>query len=124
MRNLLATTCLVYTMASSAFAAGPPRVVHYLDGYACAKLQMTPAEAQDYMHATVPIWSDTSRTMRGTTASSVLFVRQPLVVVNGLAEVMQVNGRPGWIATNRIGEMNPAVLCRPAQMNNGRIGVG
>lgn len=104
--------------------AQPPHAVRPLDGYACASLRQTEREAMD-PHGGVPIRTAPSAAAPvGTLAPSVLFVKQPLRVVGGFAEVLQLTGDPGWIEQSRLKPFDALSRCVPSLMSNGRPGIG
>lgn len=108
--------------ATSAYAGGPT-VVRPLAGYVCTRLAVTEQQVLD-PHGT-GIWilaeprADAPRT---TAAPSVVFARNPMHTVNGFVEVVQITGRPGWIAANKIQPYEKTLSCVPSLMSNGLIG--
>lgn len=115
---------LLTVLAVQAHAQGPT-VVKPLDGYACARLNATEAEMLNPHGTGIVIRTQPNPSAPvGTTAPSVVFVRHPLHVVNGFAEVMQITGKPGWIAADKIKPFDSLTRCAPSLMSNGRIGAG
>lgn len=98
--------------------------VQPLNGYMCMRLNVTEREVLD-PHGGIPIRAaPRGDAPVGTLASSVLLTKQPLHVVAGYAEVMQLTGQPGWIEVGRIKAFDPSTRCVPSIMSNGRPGIG
>ncbi len=110
--------------AVSAMAA-EPQVVHPLDGVACTVLNVPEAQLADRHGPGVPILAD-PRPDAATlvTASNIVFAKTPRHVVNGYAEVVTLDNRPGWIAADKIRPFDPLARCVPSLMSNGRVGAG
>ncbi len=105
-----------------AFAAGPT-VLQYLPNYSCSRLNVTQHQAMDPHGGGVVIRTQPSPGAPvGTTAPSILFVKQPRHQVGQYVEVLQINNQPGWIDASYVGPSSGAGQCRPALMSNGRIG--
>lgn len=112
------------SLTSSAFA-DRLYAVRPLDGYACMRLNVTDAQMIDPHWVGPVIREHPSPTAPvGTTAPSVVFVRHPLHLVNGFAEVLQLTGKPGWIEVGKIKPFDPEARCVPSIMSNGRPGIG
>lgn len=120
----LGTLAFVLTLLATPAMAQHIYAVRPVPGFACAKLNLTEQQALD-MHFAVPIRTvpEPSATV-GTTASAVLFVRQPIHVVNGYIEVLQLTGQPGWIERKWVKPYDPLARCVPSVMSNGRVGSG
>lgn len=118
-------TCLVLlASAFPAYAMESPKAVTPLDGYVCARLRMSEAEARS-MRPNIFIRTAPAETAPvGTAAPSILFLRDPARFANGFIEVLQITGKPGWIEERRVETMEPYARCRPTLMSNGRIGAG
>ena len=118
---------LAATLALAAVPAHAQRVyvVRPLDGYACARLNATDAQMLNPNGTGINILVEPRPDAPvGTTASAILFVRQPAQPVNGFLAVMQINGRPGWINVRHVRSYDPNTRCTPSVMSNGRIGAG
>lgn len=96
-----------------------------LEGYGCAWLNATEAQLRNPKGTGIVIREapDASAPV-GTTAPSVVFVRTPQHVMGAFTEVLQLNGKPGWIKTRSIKPYDPNARCIPSVMSNGRIGNG
>lgn len=100
--------------------AGAVYPVRPIEGYVCGKLAMSPSEAKDF-NFSVPIRVAPSPSAAvGTLAASVLLLKSPTHEVAGFVEVLQLDGKPGWIERSRVQPFNG--LCRPSVLSNGRIG--
>jgi hypothetical protein len=103
--------------------AGGPTVVRPLPGYICSRLAVTERQALD-PHGT-GIWilaAPRADAPQETAAASVVFKRNPAHVVDGFAEVLQITGRPGWIAVDKIQPYERTLPCVPSLMSNGLVG--
>ena len=99
--------------------------VEPLAGYACAKLNATDAQMMNPAGTGIVILTaPRADAPPGLDAPAVLFVRQPLVTVNGFVEVLQLNRKPGWIAARYVKPVDPLTRCTPSVMSNGRLGIG
>ena len=99
--------------------------VHPIEGYGCARLNATDAQMMNPKGTGIVIREAPSPTAPvGTTAPGVVFIRTPSHVIGGYAEVLQLNGRPGWIEERNLKPFDPNARCVPAVMSNGRIGIG
>lgn len=124
MKHALAAAALAALFTASAHAERL-YAVRPLDGYACARLNATDAQMLNPNGTGITILSaPKADAAPGLLAPAVLFVRQPPVVVNGFQEVMQINGKPGWISTRYVKPMDPTARCTPSVMSNGRLGIG
>ena len=95
-----------------------------IEGYACSKLKVSEREAMD-PRGGVPIRTAPSASAAvGTLAPSVLLTKQPLHVVDGFVEVLQLTGQPGWIEQSRVAPFDSLARCVPSIMSNGRPGIG
>ena len=111
-------------LAAPAFAAAV-YPVRPIEGYACAKLNATDAQMMNPAGTGIVILTaPRADAPPGLDAPAVLFVRQPLVTVNGFVEVLQLNRKPGWIAARYVKPVDPLTRCTPSVMSNGRLGIG
>ena len=119
---------LLLVAATGSAQAEHLKAVKPLDGYACMDLNLTEAQLRDNS-VTVPILSGPSPDAPwGGNASAIVIVRAPLHVVNGYAEILKLDGQPGWIAADKLkpyaSVSNPNAHCTPSVMSNGRPGFG
>lgn len=100
-------------------------VVRPMDGYGCAWLNATEAQRMNPWGTGIVIReAPAAAAPVGTTAPGLLFVRTPPHVVGGFAEVLQINGKPGWIETRYLKPYDPNARCVPSLMSNGLVGNG
>lgn len=124
MKPLLAAAAVALALSLPAHAQ-PVRPVRPLDGYACMKLALTEAQAMDPRGTGINLLAEPSAGAAViTTAPSVVFVRSPHVQRNGYLEAIALNGKPAWIAADKVQPMDPLARCTPSVMSNGRLGVG
>ena len=64
----------------------------------------------------------------GTMATPSCSSEAPEHVVDGYLEVLQLNGKPGWIEADMIvpyrSASDPYARCTPSVLSNGRVGTG
>lgn len=131
MRAFLFPMLLVASIASA--QSGQTNVVRRLPNYQCMGLASTPEQrAADQRPSTrvddTPfIYSEPRpNSERLTRASASLIVTSPIKVVNGYAEILNRDGRRGWIARSAIEPWSSVALpnakCYPAMMSNGQPG--
>ena len=108
-----------------AFAASP-QVVQPLEGLTCTVLNASDAQLADRSgHGGVPILAEPRADAAALViASNIVFARSPRHLVNGYAEVVTIDNRPGWIEADKIKPFDPLARCVPSLMSNGRIGAG
>ena len=99
-----------------------------LPGYVCGRLNMPPDQVINPSF-NVPVFSGPSdSSSKVGQASAALIVKSPLHVQNGFAEILLLDGRPGWLPANLIGPYATAAIpnarCTPSLMSNGRPGFG
>ena len=109
--------------------AEPVHAVRPLQGYVCMNLNLSDAQMRDPSAARVPIMTaPRSDSSVGTLATPIVFAKAPEHVVDGYAEVLQLNGKPGWIKADMIlpyhSVSDPYARCTPSLLSNGRIGTG
>src|SRR5690242_11441299 len=102
------------------------QAVRVIPGYVCMSLNLT---EQQMMNPSmrVPIKSaPSSSAMTTGYASSIVIARSPMHEDQGFVEVLQLDGREGWIAARDVRPWkNPGPSnqrCFPAVMSNGRVG--
>jgi len=124
MKPTLIAAGLLALLSARGHAAGVYPVKR-LDGYGCARLNATDAQMMNPKGTGIIIREapDPGAPV-GTTAPGVVFVRTPSHVVGGFAEVLQLNGKPGWIERRNLKPFDPNARCTPSLMSNGRIGIG
>ena len=102
--------------------------VRPLQGYSCMRLKLTPEQVVD-RNLQIPVYTapSTSSPKVGN-ASAIVIVRTPLHVENGLAEVLFLDGRQGWLSRELLRPYAtaefPNAQCTPSIMSNGRPGFG
>ena len=121
MKNAMGAAILIAScLLSAKINAAVVYPVRPIEGYACGKLAMSAKEAEDF-HFSVPIRvSPSPDAPVGTLAASVLLLKSPAHEVAGFVEVLQLNGKAGWIEKSRVRPFDG--LCRPSLLSNGRIG--
>ena len=122
MKHVLAA--LLALAAAPALAYGP-EVVRPLGGLVCTRLVATERQMLDPRGTGIFILAaPRPDAPRLTSAPSVVFAKAPAHVVTGYAEVVTINGEPGWIEAGKIKPFDPSTRCVPSLMSNGRIGAG
>jgi len=104
-------------------------VVRALPGYACMSLAAPAAASLDPNTPGVPIRSTPDPAApQAAVASATVIARTPPHIENGFAEVLRLNGAPGWIEADKIkpyrSVSNPFARCTPSIMSDGRPGFG
>jgi hypothetical protein len=95
--------------------------VRPIEGYKCMKLKVTEAEAMDFSGAS-RIWilkDPQAGAPHIVSASAVVLVKTPEHLVDGFAEVLTINGKPGWIEADRLKPYDPNARCIPSLLSNG-----
>ena len=122
MKHVLAA--LLALAAAPALAYGP-EVVRPLGGLVCTRLVATERQMLDPRGTGIFILAaQRPDAPRLTSAPSVVFAKAPAHVVAGYAEVVTINGEPGWIEVGKVKPFDPSTRCVPSLMSNGRIGAG
>ncbi len=115
---------LLALAATPALAIGP-EVVRPLGGLVCTRLVATEQQMLNPKGTGIFILAaPRADAPHLTTAPSVVFAKAPTHVVSGYAEVVTINGEPGWIEAGKIKPFDPLTRCVPSLMSNGRIGAG
>lgn len=130
MRKLILAATAAFALCSlpTIGEAQGLRAVHPLPGYACMGLRgVNPS----WSFAQLPRILDRPSATEGKPvqlASAIVFVKTPLHVVNGFAEVLLQNGHPGWLQRAWLepyhSVSNPKAHCTPSLMSNGKPGIG
>ena len=128
MRKIIFGLIAAGALAPSAHAQDV-RAVRTLDGYVCMNLNLPDARIRDPAAPRVPIRvAPRADAAVGTLATPIVITKTPEHVVDGYAEVLQLNGKPGWIESNMIvpyrSASNPFARCTPSVLSNGRVGTG
>ena len=124
MRKLLVGLVACIGLMPTADAQGV-RPVRPLEGYVCMKLAISEAQALNPNGTGVNLLAEPSPGASVvTTAPSVVFVRSPAVQRNGFLEAIALNGKPAWIAADKVKPLDGMSRCTPSVMSNGRLGVG
>lgn len=124
---------MVLALGVLAAVSGPAHAeyltaVRPLPGYVCMRLNL-PREQLLSPDLDVPVYqaSSTSSPRLGKAAAA-LIVKSPMVVRDGLAEILFLDGRVGWVTASVLGPYatpsNPNARCTPSMMSNGRPGFG
>jgi hypothetical protein len=129
MKNLFLTAAMFASFVPAivlAQQATPNHAATVLPGYACMALNLPSAEMMN-PDILVPIYSNpTSSSNQIGRASAIIIVSSPLVLTNGYARVLHLNGKTGWIFQKYIKTwVSPGGTgdhCYPALLSNGRIG--
>ena len=124
MRKVVLGLIAAGALASSV-RAEPVYAVRPIDGYVCMKLNVTEAEVLNPRGTGIFILTaPRPDAAHGTTAASVVLVRDPQNRVDGYLEVLQLTGQPGWIAADKVKPFDKITRCVPSMLSNGRIGFG
>lgn len=102
--------------------------VRPIPGYECRSLELTREQVRD-PDKYIPVYRGPSvQSGELGAASALVIVKVPIVPVNGLVEILFLDGRPGWISANILRpvatQINPNANCTPSIMSNGRPGFG
>lgn len=121
-------TVLLGIAGASVSSAQPLTAVRPLDGYACMRLNL-PREQMVSRTLNAPIFAEPSSSSRQISqASAVVITRSPMNIRNGFAEVLTLDGKPGWFPERLLGPYatasNPGAHCAPVLMSDGRPGFG
>lgn len=129
--RILGLTILILVMLTAVGAQTQAQyltAVRPLPGYVCMRLNL-PREQLLSPDLDVPIFNSPSTSSpRLGKAAAALIVKSPMVVRDGLAEILFLDGRVGWVAASVLGpyatSSNPNARCTPSMMSNGRPGFG
>ncbi|GLR66564.1 hypothetical protein GCM10010909_12440 [Acidocella aquatica] len=129
MKKLFLTAAMLASFVPAtvlAQQATPSHAATVLSGYACMALNLPAGEMMN-PDIQVPIYSDpTSSSTQIGRASAIVIVSFPLVLTDGYARVLHLNGKTGWISEKYIKTwVNPGGTgdhCYPVLLSNGRIG--
>ena len=123
--RILLVAALAIPMITPAANAQPVRAVRPLDGYVCMKLAVSEAQVLDPKGTGINLLAGpTANAPLVTTAPATVFVRAPEVRQNGFLEVLALNGKPAWIAADKVRPLDSLSRCIPSVMSNGRLGIG
>lgn len=125
---LIVLTAGLSVAAVAAAQAQYLSAVRPLTGYVCMRLNL-PREQLLSPDLDVPIFqSPSTSSPRLGKAAAALIVKSPIVVRDGLAEILFLDGRVGWVSASVLGPYatpaNPNARCTPSMMSNGRPGFG
>jgi len=104
------------------------RAVQPLSGYACMMTRLSPAQMRDFgaLPRIVDRPSPSGKPI--ALASAIVFVRSPLHVEKGYAEVLAMTGQTGWLQRDWLqpyhSASDPHAHCTPSLMSNGKPGIG
>jgi hypothetical protein len=124
--NFVAFPLAISTAGAMPVLAQGVHVTRPLPGYQCMSLNLSEAQMESNT-VQVPILAQPTKTGRPVgTAASVVLAKSPLHEVSGYAEIMRLDGHPGWVAGSylkpwRSLDGSPGE-CVPAVMSNGRYG--
>ena len=126
MRKLLPLATVLTSLVPAAVYAQQAQSVTILPGYTCMALNL-PADEMMNPDIAVPIFTGpTSASTQTARATAIVIVSSPMVISNGYARVLRLNGKIGWISEKYIKPwVNPGGTgdhCYPALLSNGRIG--
>lgn len=104
------------------------KAVKPLPGYTCMRLNLPREQILD-PNLDVPVYQGPSTSLpRLGKAAAALIVKTPMVVRNGLAEILFLDGRVGWVPASVLGPYatpaTPNARCTPSVMSNGKPGFG
>lgn len=127
MRQCFFMALVSVAMAASA-SAQRLTAVRPLDGYVCMRLNL-PREQMVSHSLNAPIFAQpSSSSQQVSQASTAVITRSPMVIQNGFAEVLTLDGKQGWFPAKMLGQYatpaNPNARCTPVLMSDGRPGFG
>jgi hypothetical protein len=112
--------------------AGGPIIAHALTavgpapGLVCMSLDSQALQTMQQSDLPPVLSAPNSSATRIGYPSAIVFVKSPLVQVNGYTEMVRLNGQTGWIATDRLRTWHPlnggTAKCIPSIMSNGKLG--
>jgi hypothetical protein len=127
MNVFKSATLLAAVMAPAGLASAQGlHAVHPLAGYTCAQVNLSAEQLRDFS-ALPPIFqSPSANAPRTGTAGATVIVVSPPRIVNGLQQILQLDGQLGWTAADKLkpwsNPMFPHGACIPSQMSNGHPG--
>ncbi|MHB0698700.1 hypothetical protein [Roseomonas mucosa] len=112
--------------ASAQQGRRPLSVTGHIQGYSCMMLTLTNEQLMVFENLP-PIYSEPSASSQKIgVGSASMIVASPMRVQNGFAQILHMDGRPGWIKANMlepwVNTNSPSTRCTPAMMSNGRPG--
>jgi hypothetical protein len=127
MKSVLFGASVLCTVAGVAYAQGlrPVEVVRTLPGWQCMALASTYGP-QGALAPPAPVYAGPTSAQQVGTGGGVIIVPDPLRPVNGRTEIIRPNGQRAWIDVNLLTKWHslsdPAAVCHPAVLSNGRYG--
>jgi hypothetical protein len=128
MRSILFGFSVLCASAGVASAQGlkPVEVVRTLPGWQCMALASTYGP-QGALAPPAPVYAGPSPSAPQVgTGGGVIIVPDPLRPANGRTELIRPNGQKAWIDANLLTKWHslsdPAAVCHPAVLSNGRYG--
>ncbi|MBI0536984.1 hypothetical protein D9599_15545 [Roseomonas sp. KE2513] len=89
-------------------------------------LNLTNEQLADWENAPAVLAEPSPNAAKLGVATANVIVAEPRREVNGYLQMMHMDGRPGWIAANKVvpwrNVSNPQTRCLPAMMSNNRPG--
>jgi len=127
MHRLCTAAVLALCLSATAHAATLTDV-RPLPGYACAQLNLTPAQLTD-PHVGVPIRNTPSPQAPAVSfAGNTLIVQDPAQPSGRFVQVLRFTGQVGWIEAKWLRPWaniyDPTAKCVPSMMSNGKPGFG
>ncbi len=131
MKTLISAMAGTFLVNLSVMAvAQQPRpsmtVTGHLQGYVCMAPNLTHDQLMVFENLP-PIYTEPrANAQQIGVASASVIVASPMRVENGFAQVLHMDGRPGWMRADMLkpwtNANNPNTRCTPAMMSNGRPG--
>ncbi len=110
------TKAVIHLVAAIALLTSSAQAASPFDGTVCMKLNVTEAQVMDPKGTGIFIQSaPDARAPHTLTAPGIVFVKKPEIRNNGFLAVVQLNGRPGWIAADKVVPMDPNLRCVPSE---------
>ena len=127
-RYRIAFWTVVVASASMPCDAQYLQAVRPIPGYVCMRLNLAREQIMR-PDLDVPVYQGPSlSSLKIGQAAAALIVKSPMVVRNGLAEILFLDGRVGWVQASVLGPYatpsTPNAQCTPSIMSNGKPGFG
>jgi hypothetical protein len=115
-------------LVSAAAIAADIRVVRPIPGLVCMLVRMPSENVRDFGQLPRVLQEPLATARAVGLASAVVFVKVPVQVVNGYAEVVLFNGVKGYLDQGLLSPYrslgDPKATCTPSLMSNGSLGMG
>lgn len=125
-RNLAAALMLLVPNFAAAQSTVSIHAIRPIPGYVCMALNLSDRQMMDpSVHVPIRVAPSSDAATTGNAIASVI-VAWPKREENGYLQVLQLNGRTGWIQAQFLKPwQNPSgngQRCYPSMMSNGRVG--